>query len=52
MTLSDAMPNPTFSTSRAAGVLAGLAVLLVALVGRVAYLQTSGAGGAAARATA
>jgi cell division protein FtsI (penicillin-binding protein 3) len=50
MTLSDAMPNATFSTSRAAGVLAVLGILLVALVGRVAYLQTAGAGGAAARA--
>ncbi len=41
MTLSDAMANPTFSTSRAAVVLTVLAVMLVALVGRVAYLQTS-----------
>ena len=49
MTLSDAMPDPTFSTSRAAAVLAALAVAMAALVGRVAYLQTAGRAGAAAR---
>jgi cell division protein FtsI (penicillin-binding protein 3) len=36
------MPNPTFSSSRAAVVLGGLAVALAGLVGRVAYLQTAG----------
>ena len=36
------MPNPTFSTSRAAIVLTLLAIALAALVGRVAYLQTAG----------
>ncbi len=50
MTLSDAMPNPTFSSSRAAVVLAGLAVAFAALVGRVAYLQTAGRATAVRRA--
>ncbi len=51
MSLSDAMPDtPTFSTSRAAAVLATFAVAFAALVGRVAYLQTVARPAAAARA--
>ena len=36
------MPNPTFSSTRAAAVLTGLGVTFAGLVGRVTYLQTAG----------
>ncbi len=44
------MPNPTFSTSRAAAVLTMLVVAFAGLVGRVAYLQTAARAGALRRA--